>query len=122
MKKHLNMIILLGAGIFILICAVLMMPKLPKPTELAPIFRTAEHALVYENDRALIDINKADRALLLTLPGIGESLTEAIIAHRETNGEFAHIDALLDVSGIGNSKLEAMKPHIICPTPTPALP
>lgn len=52
----------------------------------------------------LININTADSALLETLPGIGPATAVNIITHREQQGAFATIEALMDVSGIGPAK------------------
>jgi competence protein ComEA len=56
-----------------------------------------------------IDINTADAALLETLPGIGPATAAAIIDHRERHGPFPSVDALLDVRGIGEAKLAALR-------------
>ncbi len=57
----------------------------------------------------LIDLNTADAAALDELPGVGPSTAAAIIAHREKEGPFTSVDALLDVRGIGEAKLEALR-------------
>ena len=57
----------------------------------------------------VIDINSADAALLDELPGVGPSTAAAIIAHREKEGPFTSVDGLLDVRGIGEAKLEALR-------------
>ena len=49
----------------------------------------------------LININTADEALLDTLPGIGPTLASRIIEYRDTNGPFASIEEIQNVSGIG---------------------
>ena len=57
----------------------------------------------------LININTATQADLEILPGIGPSTAANIIAHREANGPFATIEAIMDVPGIGEGKFEAMR-------------
>ncbi len=49
----------------------------------------------------LININTASQADLQTLPGIGPTTAQKIIAYREANGPFASIDDIVNVSGIG---------------------
>lgn len=56
-----------------------------------------------------IDINSADAQLLQTLRGIGEVKAEAIVRHRRENGEFANVDALLEVNGIGDATLDSIR-------------
>lgn len=57
----------------------------------------------------LININIASQSDLEMLPGIGPSTAANIIAHREANGPFATIEAIMDVSGIGDGKFEAIR-------------
>ncbi len=56
-----------------------------------------------------IDLNTADEAALDSLPGIGPATAAAIIDHRTTIGRFTSVDQLLDVRGIGEAKLEAIR-------------
>lgn len=62
--------------------------------------------------RVLIDINTADRSLLMELPGIGEVMADSIIAHREENGPFEDSSALIEVRGIGRARLSALTPLV----------
>jgi len=54
-----------------------------------------------------INLNTADAATLQKeLTGIGSAKAQAIVAYREANGEFASIDELLEVKGIGKALLD----------------
>lgn len=57
----------------------------------------------------LVDINAADATALQQLPGVGPVLAERIIDHRESVGRFEAIEDLLDVPGIGEARLAAMR-------------
>lgn len=57
----------------------------------------------------LVNINTASAPELDLLPGIGPSLAQKIIEHRETYGPFTSIDDLINVSGIGPVKLEDLR-------------
>lgn len=57
----------------------------------------------------LININTATQADLEMLPGIGPSTAANIIAHREANGPFATLEAIMDVPGIGEGRFEAIR-------------
>jgi competence ComEA-like helix-hairpin-helix protein len=54
---------------------------------------------------AVLDLNTAPRAALLTLPGIGPAKADAIVAYREAHGPFASLEGLLKVPGVGRSIL-----------------
>lgn len=59
-----------------------------------------------------ININTASARLLDTLPGIGPSIADRIIAYRQKNGFFRSIDELAEVPGIGQKKLEAIRDRV----------
>lgn len=62
-----------------------------------------------------VRINTADVSALEVLPGVGPVLAARIIAYRDTHGPFAVIEDLLDVPGIGESKLAAMRDAVVVP-------
>ncbi len=59
-----------------------------------------------------VNLNAAGEAELQTLPGIGPVLAERIVRYREENGPFATVDDLTGVKGIGEKKLEALRPYV----------
>jgi len=56
-----------------------------------------------------VNLNTADAAALDTLPGIGPATAAKILAWRERNGRFTSVEDLLDVGGIGEAKLDAIR-------------
>lgn len=56
-----------------------------------------------------VDVNTAGADALETLPGIGPATSAAIIAYREEHGAFATVDELIEVPGIGEAKLAAIR-------------
>jgi len=60
----------------------------------------------------IVDINSATLADLDALPGVGPSTAQAIIDYRTANGPYASVDDLLNVRGIGPSKLAAMRARV----------
>ena len=57
-------------------------------------------------------INAGDAAALVTLPGVGEVTAQKILQDREENGPFHYPEDLLQVSGIGEYKLEKIRPYL----------
>lgn len=60
----------------------------------------------------VVDLNTATAQELDTLPGVGPSTAAAILAYRDEHGRFASVDELLEVRGIGDAKLEAMRAQV----------
>jgi competence protein ComEA len=55
---------------------------------------------------APVDVDRADSAALVALPGIGPALARRIVADRAGRGPFGSVDGLSRVAGIG-PRLEA---------------
>jgi len=60
----------------------------------------------------IVDLNSASLSDLDSLPGVGPSTAQAIIDYRVANGPYASVDDLLNVRGIGPSKLAAMRVRV----------
>jgi competence protein ComEA len=60
-----------------------------------------------------IDLNHADHAELMLLPGIGEQLANRIIEHRRQYGSFRTVDDLAKVPGIGPGILDRIRPRVL---------
>lgn len=65
-----------------------------------------------EQDDELVDLNRATEGELCTLPGIGQTRAQAIIAYREASGGFRSIDEIQNVSGIKSGTYEKIKNKI----------
>lgn len=73
----------------------------PRPTEFVPAGATFA-----------VDLNAADRAELMQVPGVGPSLADAILTHRRDRGPFAAVDDLHAVKGIGGKTLDKIRPFV----------
>jgi competence protein ComEA len=62
--------------------------------------------------QGIVDLNSATLSDLDSLPGVGPSTAKAIIDYRVAHGPFASVDDLLNVRGIGPSKLAAMRARL----------
>jgi competence protein ComEA len=66
-------------------------------------------------DGAKVAVNSAAASELEALPGVGPVLAERIVAHRERHGPFGVVEDLLDVPGIGEGKLAALRDSVQIP-------
>lgn len=59
-----------------------------------------------------LDLNRADVAALMELPGIGQSKAEAIVGYREEHGPFSQAEDLMKVEGIKEGVFNKIKDRI----------
>ncbi len=60
----------------------------------------------------VIDLNIATETELSSLPGIGETLSQRIIAYRQEHGTFTSVEELLEVKGISKNLFTKIKPYL----------
>ena len=60
----------------------------------------------------VININTANKEQLMKISGVGKTKAEAIIAHREKNGDFKKKEDITKVRGIGKATFEKIKDKI----------
>jgi len=58
---------------------------------------------------AEVNVNTATQEELTELTGIGQVKAAAIIKHREEHGDFASVDDLIQVDGIGEATLSGLR-------------
>jgi len=87
--------------------------RVPPPTATPqPAPATATPTSEVASPEARVNLNTATLAELLTLPGIGETRAQAILAYRAEHGPFTRIEELQNVSGIGPATYEKLAPYI----------
>ncbi len=59
-----------------------------------------------------VNLNTATLDQLETLPGVGPATAQAILDYRKEHGRFANVDELIEVRGIGEAKLAALRPKV----------
>lgn len=59
-----------------------------------------------------VNINTASKEELMTLSGIGESKATQILSYRESNGKFAKIEDIMNISGIKDGIFSKIKDYI----------
>ena len=65
-----------------------------------------------QRENGPLDLNTATKMQLMELPGIGEVLAQRILDYREMHGAFVAIEDLMNVEGIGEKKVEQIKPFV----------
>ena len=80
----------------------------PAEAELSP----GEQYGPSEDEDGVVDINRAGKEELMTLPGIGEARAEAVIAYREEHGGFSSPEEIMKVPGIKEASYEKLKDKI----------
>ncbi|MFA5144742.1 MAG: helix-hairpin-helix domain-containing protein [Candidatus Omnitrophota bacterium] len=66
----------------------------------------------FSQDIGKIDLNSADKDLLMSIPGIGEKLARRIIEYREKQTSFTSLEELKNIKGIPESKCGKMKDYL----------
>jgi len=88
-------------------------PRVTVAPRLLPRRRTSSTTVPQAGEASkVVNINTATATQLETLTGVGPATARAIIAYRTSKGSFSKVEDLLNVPGIGPSKLAAMKNEI----------
>ena len=77
-----------------------------------PLVPTAAAASARPALTGVVNINTASADELQLLPGVGRSRAAAIVQLRKERGGFKRVDDLTAVSGIGETMLDTMRPHL----------
>ena len=65
-----------------------------------------------EGGITLIDVNKASREELKSIPGIGEVIAGRVIEYRAKQGLFKRVEDLKKIKGISDKKIEIIKKYL----------
>ena len=92
-----------GAALIALAIGAALMPSAALPTPDAAGFPASGRGLT------LREVRLPDGLVDVKLPGVGETLAQAILDEREARGPFFYPEDLLSVRGIGEKKLEGFR-------------
>lgn len=87
-------------------------------------FAQVEYPVYYETKTSattvaftgIVNLNTATEEELMQIEGIGEKTARSIIDYRDAIGGYVFLEQLLDVPGIGETKLNAWKPYFFLDT------
>jgi len=77
---------------------------------LLPCFLLAQNTS--SSPKTKININTATVEELQALPGVGPTIAQRIVEYRQAYGPFQKVEDLLNIKGIGEKKLEKIKPLV----------
>ncbi|CAG11666.1 unnamed protein product, partial [Tetraodon nigroviridis] len=86
-------------------------PRRPRPRPRRKFSAACSFGPILVNQERL-NINAATEEELMTLPGVGRAVAQNIVEYRDRIGGFRKVEDLALVSGVGATKLEAVKPEI----------
>lgn len=88
--------------------------EVPPPEASVPSPRSADRPerTAAPTPKFPLDLNTATAEQLEAIPGIGPVLAQRIVEYRRLNGRFQSVDDLLQVQGIGQKRLERMRPYV----------
>jgi len=66
----------------------------------------------FSRDLGKIDLNSADKLLLMAVSGIGEKLADRIIEYRAKREGFGNLDELKDIKGVSDAKFAKIKEYL----------
>lgn len=85
-------------------------PEVPRAS--TPTGEKSQNADPKYFEKKPLDLNKATQDQLELLPGVGPAMAQKILATRKEKGGFKTVDELNDVPGIGEKKLEKLRPLV----------
>jgi competence protein ComEA len=98
--------LLVTAGLFFLLGRWSLEVSRPQPAQAAAVDRSAPW----------LDLNRATRAELRLLPGLGDALAARVVEYRQRHGRFRTVDELRQVVGIGPKTLDRLRPCLFVST------
>ena len=64
-------------------------------------------------DIGKVNLNQADKEVLMEAPGIGEKLAQRILDYRSREGGFGEIEELKNINGISGYRYEKLKDYFV---------
>lgn len=92
-------------------------PRFLESVNLARVLVDGEQIMLGQSatsaDSGKISLSSATAVELEQLPGVGQVLAQRIVQHRVDHGPFRSVDDVNEVSGVGDSLMEQIRPLVI---------
>ena len=85
------------------------LPVPGEPTSILSAGASAASAASGASSASPLDLNAATVEQLDALPGVGPATAAAIVAYRDKHGGLRSVDELLEIKGLGASKVDALR-------------
>lgn len=66
----------------------------------------------FDENLGKLDLNRADKITLMSLPGIGQKTAQRIIDYRQSHAGFENIDELKNIKGISEYRYNKLRDSI----------
>ncbi len=76
-------------------------------------FAPTKSLVCFSDKLGKINLNTADKKLLMSVSGIGEKFAQRIIELRDSQGGFSNIEELKNMKGITEAKFNQIKDYLI---------
>ncbi|MBP5091562.1 MAG: ComEA family DNA-binding protein [Bacilli bacterium] len=83
----------------------------PMSFYIAPIYDNSNTCSITPLEK--VNINTADKAALMNVPGFGDAVTTSLLEYRSTTSLFHRIEDIKNVPGIGEATFTKARDHII---------
>jgi competence protein ComEA len=83
------------------------------PVKVVAVSRSARSASSRRAVTFPLDLNHARIEELMALPGIGPKLAQRVVEYRQSQGGFRNVDELRKVRGIGQKRMERLRPLVV---------
>ncbi|MDO8661789.1 MAG: helix-hairpin-helix domain-containing protein [Candidatus Omnitrophota bacterium] len=76
-------------------------------------FGGGKSTFCFADDLGKVNLNSADKRLLMKVSGIGEKLAQRIIDYRDKSRGFNALDELKEIEGMNDSKFAKLKDYLM---------
>lgn len=79
---------------------------------LLKVYQPSKSIAYFSEKIGKIDINSADKGLLVSIPGLGEKLASRILEYRQSQSGFSSLEELMAVKGLTIQRYEKIKNYL----------